>query len=46
MASNVNEKEAKSLKSVAKAGGGQYQPAANAEELNHILQKEANSFGQ
>ncbi len=43
---DVNEKEAKSLKSVAKAGGGQYQPAANAEELNHILQNEASAFGQ
>ncbi|AMM98971.1 VWA domain-containing protein [Bacillus pumilus] len=43
---DVNEKEAKSLMSVAKAGGGQYQPAANAEELNHILQSEASTFGQ
>ncbi|MFS0654098.1 VWA domain-containing protein [Bacillus sp. 179-C3.3 HS] len=43
---DVNEKEEKSLKSVAKAGGGQYQPAANSEELNDILQKEASAFGQ
>ncbi|MDR0123853.1 MULTISPECIES: VWA domain-containing protein [Bacillus] len=43
---DVNEKEAKSLKSVAKAGGGQYQPAANAEELKQILQQEASAFGQ
>nr|MDF9460432.1 hypothetical protein [Bacillus pumilus] len=43
---DVNEKEAKSLKSVAKAGGGQYQTVANAEELNHILQNEASAFGQ
>ncbi|MFB8736032.1 hypothetical protein ACEQPO_27330 [Bacillus sp. SL00103] len=43
---DVNEKEAKSLKSVAKAGGGQYQLVNAREELNHILQNEANAFGQ
>ncbi|MGE6630333.1 VWA domain-containing protein [Bacillus sp. NPDC077027] len=42
---DVNQQEAKHLQSVAKAGGGQYQPAANADELNEILQKEAQSLG-